>query len=170
MTKQEFTYGVENWNNHLWLLWPALEATSGDMVEFGMGYGSTNILRKYATETGRHLTSYENNLEWYEKFPFEHSDNHELIYVSDWNSVNQKDIDVMLIDHAPGERRKIDIAKFANVAKIIVCHDTEPAADHGYQMRSELAKFKYQVDYQSPGAWASIVSNYVDVKKICGFA
>jgi len=167
MTKEEFIYGAGNWDNHRFLLWPALEETEGTIIEMGMGNGSTRFLRKYAINNNRHLFSYENNLEWFEKFPLEHSDFHEMIYLSDWDLVsnNIANPDVVFIDHAPGERRKIDIVRFADKAKVIVCHDTEPAADHGYQMRAELAKFKYQIDYQSPGAWASAVSNFIDVTK-----
>lgn len=168
MTKQEFTYGVENWNNHLWLLWPALEATNGLVVEFGIGHGSTPYLSGYCESRHRELRSYENNEEWYNKIKNNHP--HKFIKVGDWENIAPFACDVLLIDHAPGERRKEDIKKFAGYTQIIVAHDTEPAADHGYQMRAELAKFKYQVDYQSPGAWASIVSNFIDVKKVCGFA
>ena len=81
-------------------------------------------------------------------------------------SINQSEqIGLVFIDHAPGERRKIDIARFADKAQIIVCHDTEPAADHGYKMRVELKKFKYLIDYESDGAWATAVSNFYDVTK-----
>jgi len=59
----------------------------------------------------------------------------------------------------------VDIALFANKAQIIVAHDTEPNADHGYQMRDEIKKFKYWRDFETPGAWASIMSNTIDVTK-----
>lgn len=165
MTKQEFLKGVANWNNHLYLMWPALYHTSGLVVEFGCGHGSTKQLHDYCEGTNRNLISYENNLEWLEKFNHLESESHKFYYVKDWDSVNITEIGVLLIDHAPGERRKFDIAKYANNAKIVVCHDTEPAADHGYQMRGELKKFKYQVDYESVGAWATAVSNFIDVRK-----
>lgn len=169
MTKQEFFKGVGNWNNHLFLMWPALESTSGLVVEFGCGHGSTDQLHKYC-DGKRELRSYENNLDWLDKFRHLENENHKFYFTKHWDDVELDQIDVMLIDHAPGERRKVDLVKYANKAKIIVAHDTEPAADHGYQMRDVLKTFKYQVDYQSPGAWASIVSNFVDVKKVCGFA
>lgn len=159
------------------LLWPALEATTGEVVEMGMGDGSTPQLHDYCRDTARPLYSYENSVEYAAQFAHLATGHeagktgHSILVLKDWDIVSQEhpSPDVVLIDHAPGERRKIDIALFAHSAKIIVCHDTEPAADHGYQMRAELSKFKYLAEYQSPGAWATIVSNFVDVREICGF-
>lgn len=163
MTKEDFLKDVQNWDNHRHLLWEALELTKGEIVEMGMGQGSTPFLHQYAKDSGRDLYSYENNLEWYSKFTEYVSEFHKLTYTIDWDLVsrNHKSPSVLFIDHAPGERRKIDLEKFSNMAKIIVIHDTEPAADHGYQVRSVLKKFKYIKEYESPGAWASMVSNFV---------
>jgi hypothetical protein len=164
MTKEEFLKDVANWDNHRHLLWPALEATTGDVVEMGMGQGSTPFLHEYCKANKRKLFSYDNNTAWSSKFDNFQEAGHRIANVVDWDDVMQP-ADVVLIDHAPGERRKIDIARFANVAKIIVCHDTEPAADHGYQMRAVLGTFKYRKEYQTVGAWATVVSNFVDVTK-----
>lgn len=185
MTKDIFLKGVSNWNNHLHLLWPSLRNMTSrridksktiglDVVEFGMGDGSTWQLDEYCIQYGHKLFSFDNNLEWVNKFKHLEKDSmengivrHSVQFVEDWDSVMrmQLNIGVLLIDHAPGERRKIDIGLYFNKARIIVCHDTEPAADHGYQMRDELAKFKYMIDFKSEGAWASAVSNSVDVTK-----
>lgn len=163
MTKEEFLKDVQNWDNHRHLLWLALEATTGDVVEMGMGQGSTPFLHQYCKDAGRKLFSYDNNLEWSSNFESYAWTGHSITHLVDWDTVSVKHPtpSVVLIDHAPGERRKIDIPLFADKAKIIVCHDTEPAADHGYQMRAELAKFKYIKEHQSPGAWASMVSNFI---------
>lgn len=163
MTKEEFLKDVAGWNNHMFLLWPVLEATDGIVVELGMGHGSTPQLNKYCTDRKRKLYSYDNTLDWVDKFRHFENDYHKLFLAHTWDDVEFDKIDVLLIDHAPGERRKVDIKRFANIAKYIVCHDTEPAADHGYQMRSELNKFKYMKDYETIGAWATVVSNFYPV-------
>lgn len=168
MTKEDFLKDVANWDNHRHLLWPALEATKGDdVIEMGMGDGSTPQLHQYCETNGRNLFSYENNLEWAMNYQHLITGKHKIFHVNDWDQVHRSHPipGVVLIDHAPGERRKIDIVAFSHSAKIIVCHDTEPAADHGYQMRSELLKFKYIKEYQSPGAWSTVVSNFIDVSK-----
>jgi hypothetical protein len=164
MTKEEFLKGVSNWDNHRNLLWPALQATDGLVVELGIGDGSTSFLHQYCEDNQRLLISYENNKEWYEKYKHFNSDTHLILNVPNCDNATLMP-SVILIDHAPGERRKDDIKKFAKDAKIIVAHDTEPAADHGYKMRAELQKFKYMIDFKSEGAWATAVSNYLDVTK-----
>lgn len=163
MNKEQFTQITSNYDSHRPLLWEALEATKGLVVEMGIGYGSTPFLNEYCEGINRQLVSFENNKEWFDKFDGFYS--HEISLINDWDIVFMRfpSPEVLFIDHAPGERRKIDIAKFANHAQIIVCHDTEPAADHGYKMRAELKKFKYLIDYETSGAWATAVSNYIDV-------
>ena len=97
-------------------------------------------------------------------------------FIRNWDDVYQNCINeiawpsVLFIDHAPGERRRVDIVRFAEAAEIIIAHDTEPKADHGYKMRAELAKFRYQVDYETSGAWPTAVSNTIDISRwpICG--
>jgi len=44
MTKEDFLIDVQTWNDHLPLLWLALEATKDSelpVIEFGSGMGST---------------------------------------------------------------------------------------------------------------------------------
>lgn len=165
MTKEEFLLGVSNWSNHRHLLWDALQATNGDVIELGCGDGSTPFLSLYCKARGRMLYSYEGNLDWWGLMQTYNGEGHRVIFAKDWDqvSVNHPNPSVVLIDHSPGERRKIDIARFANQAQIIVAHDTEPAADHGYQMRDVLKTFKYMRDFKSEGAWASIASNFIPV-------
>lgn len=165
MTKELFLKGVSNWDNHRICLYPALQATSGEVVEMGCGSGSTPYLREYCQDKKRMLFSYENNFEWWRKMADYHGQGHHVIHVVDWDEVAKNHLhpSVVLIDHAPGERRQIDVKLFASKASIIIMHDTEPAADHGYQMRQHRKLFKWWADYQSPGAWASMASNFVDV-------
>lgn len=161
MTKEQFTQITSNYDSHRPLLWAALEATQGLVVEMGCGYGSTPFLTEYCNEHKRELASYENNEEWFNKMK---GQSPHIKYIMNWDFVQVRP-SLLFIDHAPGERRKVDIYRYADIAKIIVAHDTEPAADHGYRMRAELKKFKYLIDYETDGAWASAVSNFIDVTK-----
>lgn len=165
MTERDFLAGVSNWSNHRHLLWEALQATTGEVVEMGCGDGSTPFLARYCKDTDRMLYSYEGNLDWWERMRTYKDEKHKIIFAKDWDqvSLNHHNPSVVLIDHAPGERRKVDIARLANKAQIIVAHDTEPAADHGYQMRAVLKTFKYMRDFKSEGAWASIASNFIQL-------
>lgn len=152
------------------LLHLALEETKGTVLEFGMGYGSTPILHTYCEERGRKLFSFEEKHAWLNKFSELKSDDHIHTFITDWNTVDEthKSVDVAFIDHAPGERRKEDIVKFKDKAKILVIHDTELAADYGYQMRQHWEKFKYVVEVKTEGAWATALSNHIDITKWSG--
>lgn len=162
MTKEEFLKDVGNWSNHRYLLWPALEATKHmrlPVLELGCGDGSTPYLQAYCKVNNLELFSYDYNKEWADKYN---------AIQSDWSdlSIFSREYSVALVDESPGEHRKESIPLLTNT-KIIVCHDTEPPADHGYKMRDELKKFKFMIDLKTdePGAWASAVSNVLDVTK-----
>ena len=163
MTKDQFLEGVNNNDlNHRILLWEALQLTTGKVVEFGSGHGSTPYLRKYCSDVARTFESYDHNKEWSE------ATGATLIPNADWDNINLTDVGVLFIDHAPGERRKEDIVKYKDLSKILVIHDTEPPADHGYQTRQHYPGFKYWVEVRTNGAWATMVSNHVDLTPAVG--
>jgi hypothetical protein len=159
-------------NDHSYypLLYLALQTTKqGGVIEMGTGHGSTKLLHDYCLVKGRNLYSYDEKEEWGSKFYDLRTDKHLVEVVSDWDSVcythKDSDVSVVFIDHAPGERRKEDILNFKDINGILVCHDTEPAADYGYQMRQHFSKFKYVVEVQTNGAWATALSNTIDITK-----
>lgn len=153
---------ADNNDNHRVLLWKALEATKGDVVEFGAGWGSTEHLRAYCKHYERDFTSFDNGLEWAKL--------HNSTYVpnNNWDSVHAWG-SVILLDHAPGERRGDDMARLKDKFEIIVVHDSEPvgAGNYGYEKHWHL--FKYRADVRTEGAWATAVSNTIDVTKWDGF-
>ncbi len=157
MNREEFLNGVSDWCNHRVLLWPALQATTGKVVEFGAGDGSTPFLRKYCEDNNREFLSFDNNKEW--------ADKHNSTLVTDWDNLNIADIDVLLIDHAPGERRWIDIQKYSSIAKVIVIHDSEPEAT-GYLLSNIWKLFPFRINWESKGAWATMVSKHIDHKTL----
>lgn len=173
MNKQQFIANYSHWDNYKPMLWEALQCTDGDVLELGMGDGSTSLLHDYCKENQRRLYSYDSDLEWYRKFEkFRTKPSvtycHEINYAQDWDNVAEKhreNVGVILADHAPGERRKHDVALFCNIAKVIVCHDTEPQSDHGYRFSLVWPLLKYVRHFEGSGAWASAASNFIDVTK-----
>lgn len=171
--KDYFCKGVQGWDNHRPLLWLALEATKGDILELGMGNGSTPFLHVYSEQNRRFLRSCDYVGEWVEKFKALRGEFHRVMHVPDWDSLYlHPDVySVVLVDHSPGERRWVDIQKLeeSKLAEIIVIHDTEPEAT-GYMLEKIWPLFKYRVDLKSPGAGAmsSAVSNTFDVRPWAG--
>lgn len=163
MTREEFLHDATNNDlNHRILLWEAMQLTDGNVVEFGSGHGSTPYLRPYCKETNREFESYDNNKDWCS------ATGATLVENNEWDKLNITDVDVLFIDHAPGEDRKFQIQKYKDIAKILVIHDTEPPADHGYQTRQHYPQFKYWVEIRSNGAWCTMVSNYIDLSSTIG--
>lgn len=160
MEKDLFLKDLDNQNNHRILLFEALEKTKGDVIEMGMGHGSTPYLHEYCKINKRNLFSYETSSEWFKKFEHLNTQSHRHTFIENWDTVHNlhKNPSVVLVDHAPGERRKIDIEKWRGNCIYLVAHDTEPAADHGYKMRDILSTYKYMKDYETKGAWSTIVS------------
>lgn len=159
MKKEDFVTYDNAWGSHRPVLFAALEFTKHlglPVLELGCGDNSTPYLREYCKDNKLTLYSYDSKKEWADKFG--------AIYVDNWDEKGfwHMDYGVVLLDMAPGEYRRIALQKLHHV-RIVVAHDTEHAADHGYKMRSELSKYKYLLDYATNAAWATAVSDYFDV-------
>jgi len=152
--KDKFTV-TDNWHSHRPFLFEALEKTTGIVYEFGVGDGSTPLLKEYCEHKNRRYKGFDFNLEWAKKYNATH--------VSDWDLIELKNIGFLFIDHSPGERRLFDIIRWKDHAKIIVAHDTEPAADSGYKMSQAWHHFKYVKHYETNGAWATMASNFIEL-------
>lgn len=166
MSKEWFLQGMDAWSSHLPLLWEALQATEGEVIELGMGNGSTGKLHEVCK--GRKLFSYENNLEWYRKFEYLRDKNHSIEYTQDWLEPIQRHrytIGVLFSDEAPGHMRKYNIAMFAQNAQIIVAHDTEEKSDHGYLFSLVKPLFKYHKSVILDGVGATAFSNFIDITR-----
>lgn len=165
MNKKQFIGQIDNWCSHRRLLWEALEATTGHVVEFGIGPGSTQQIDEYCRVHGRMLFSYENNREWFDTYQPLQSSYHYMSFVQDWDlaiAKHREPIGVAFIDHAPGERRRYDIALFCNTAQIVVVHDSEPEAT-GYGIPLVAPLFKYRKDDARFPAHTTAFSNFIDV-------
>lgn len=160
MTQQDFLKGIDNQCNHRVLLWEALKLTAGKVVEFGSGHGSTPFLRQFCEETQRPFESYESNAVWAEMTG--------ATLIDDWAELPSFECDVLFLDHAPGERRQFDLQKFANLAKIIVIHDSEPTGGGDYRVRQHFEKFLHKVEVKTSGAWATMISNHIPLDGCVG--
>lgn len=161
MKRNEFLKDITGDNNHRLLLWEALKVTTGDIVEYGSGYGSTQYLRKFAKDSQRNFLSFDNGKEW--------ADIHDSTYIpnNDWDSINPRG-SIILIDHAPGERRWVDILRLKDNFDIFVIHDSEPIGAGDYKLEKIWGYFKYRVDVKCDGSWASAVSNTIDLEAFKG--
>src|SRR3990167_2403608 len=164
---RDFLDGVDNLSNFRILLALALEATRGSahpIFELGPSDLSTPHLHAYCESEGRAIISVEEDL--MRALPFRRfsSDRHEL-RVAAWSAfpIEAGLWSVALLKHAPGERRRFDALRLADRCEILVLHDTEPAADYGYNRSEIWGEFRSRVDVRSDGAWATAVSKTRDL-------
>ncbi len=163
MNKEQFLDGLEGQNNHRVLLWEGLKLMTGEtIIEMGSGEGSTPYFQKMAGVLHKIFISYENNADWAKKTGAN--------FINNWDEIFVPEKCFLFIDHAPGERRKKDIVKYKDLAEIIVIHDTQIEADHGYQMRQHFNLFKWGVEMNTPGGGAGsvMVSNHIDLSSLVG--
>lgn len=157
MNKESFLEGVEEWSNHRYLLWRALELTSNSnlpVCEWGCGDGSTKFLRSYCNINNREFISYENVKEWADKC--------ESTLVDNWDSESlYKEYSVVLLDHAGNRNEAAAILK--DKADIIVVHDSEfkSNGDYGYKKCWWLFKYKLHLEIGKTGA--TMLSNRINI-------
>ncbi len=126
------------YSTHLPLLLACVRATTGPVLELGMGEGSTPALHDVCKEQGRHLVSYDTDLKYINHYSekFAQAGSHDIIGIGreHWDKA---DIDrpwsVVLVDHKPAARRRHEVMRLKDLAEFIVIHDTEPDIDRFYR-------------------------------------
>ena len=161
----------ENWSirpaSHITLLSRVVDLSQGDILEIGTGYFSTLFLHWMAHIYKRNVCSYENDPKWYARSLRATSKYHKIIFVNNWDELPvDRHWGIVFIDHKPGERRSVDIKRFANSADYIVIHDTEPEHEKEYQLSKIWHLFKYRYDYKKIVPWTTVVSNSKELDNI----
>jgi len=137
------------------------QATKGPVIEFGLGYGSTLVLKELCRD--RELFTVEGHGYWYTIFKGLESANHKIIMVDNFNSVPvDRQWDLVFIDHGDFPARGPLMEKLLGKAKLIVMHDTESEA---YNYNQYFHLYKYRFDYKIYYPWTTVVSNEIDVTK-----
>ena len=137
--------------------------SGGPILEMGCGPYSTYILHEICKLTKRELVTLDGLAGWLDEYLFLASNFHSLYFVKDWAAytlIDAKRWGMVLIDHAPEDRRKIDIDRLKDNADYLIVHDTNVA---GYGYEPILDKFKYRFDYKIVIPWTTVVSNVKDL-------
>ena len=153
---------MDPFSTHQPVLEHAVRNSTGPVLEIGCGYGSTELLHNLCKD--RILITIETNKEWYELFKHFASSNHILLCADSYDAfdslIRYSGWSVVFIDHAPGERRNIEIEKAVN-AQFVVIHDTH---DPAYEYEKTLPLYKFQYRYEKLIPWTSVVSNINDLE------
>ncbi len=155
---------MDAWSTHIPMIGSIFLKSNGPILEMGCGYYSTYLLHEMCKLTKRLLVSTDEKSNWLNQFKSLEREYHRLFLVKDWAAfslIDETRWGMVLIDHAPGERRKVDIARLKDNADFLVIHDTE---ELGYQYEEVLPSFKYRFDYKIVKTETSVVSNVFDLE------
>lgn len=147
----------DTYATHQPVLYEIAMKTTGPIVEFGCGNGSTDLLHEICKKTGRILISIDDNLEWLDQFRSKYigdgykKDNsgwHKFFFVpgninnsdpSHWvkfldncELLNSMHFDLCFIDQSPGLARTESIIRFKDKARFIILHDCDMYVGDNY--------------------------------------
>lgn len=152
-------------STHLAVLMEAVRRTTGPVLELGVGLYSTPVLHWLCYPSRRRLVSYDSDVRWAHTHRDYVRGAHEVQYVTsfDYASIEQP-WGVAFVDHAPAERRVVDIRRLAPWAQYIVVHDTEGRRNKHYRFSDIYPLFKYRYEFNEAGApFTTVLSNFADV-------
>ena len=148
--------------------------TEGPILEMGSGWYNTPVAHRISVIQGRNILTADTNYKWLKYFLIFSSNNHRLYYVGDDKQETDDEVQVVsswddiggqserwgmiFVDHAPGERRKVDIERLRNKTDLLIIHDSQPKAGRAYKSQKLLASFEHRT-IVGPG-WSG---TYTDV-------
>lgn len=152
---------MDPYGTHLPVLIECCLHSTGPILELGIGTNSTPILHAFAN-CGRTVMSVDHDAGWFSKFECLYRDNslHQFRFVHSYDEIQpnlmRSQWGVALVDHAPMERRVVELERLQGNAQLIVVHDTE---DPRYQYEPVLKQFNYRRDCKRFRPWVSVVSD-----------
>lgn len=141
----EFSHRSHPFHTHQPVLYEMASRTSGPIIEFGCGYGSTDMLHQICKENKRLLISLDDNLEWLQIFSEKYANDsewHQFIFVPGKPQSDSDDprhwiqflknlglarlsFDICFIDQHPWLGRFETIKYMKDKAKFIIVHDCD---------------------------------------------
>ncbi len=143
-----------SWCSHIPVLVKALSVSEGPVLELGAGLFSTPLLYWLCFDQDREFVSYEGNKEYADnlvKFGVQ--------YANDWDLTPiERPWGVVFIDHAPPERRHIDVARVAQYADYVVIHDSQKHLEQYFHYSKIYSLFKYKYVYRKTKPHTTVLS------------
>lgn len=153
-----------NYDTLLPVLADTVSRTTGPVLELGAGAGSTPLLHAMLANR-RPLVTFETNEAWHKKVSAFTGYRHEIHLIPEtddgWESiynhplVSSEYFGVVLIDHLPVARRKVDIARLQFQCEFMVICDTNLSI---YEYEDILLNFKYRCDIVWQRPWVTVAS------------
>jgi len=144
----KFSHRENGFATHQPVLYVILKLTSGPVIEFGCGEGSTELIHELCKKEKRKVISLDDNFEWLQKHKEKYeSEQSKFIYVpksntsdpedaSHWQKIlkteeiGKTDWDVVFIDQSPWMARYYTLLTFKDTAQYIIIHDCDYFPDN----------------------------------------
>lgn len=158
------------YSSHMPVLLDLLSKTDGPVLELGSGRYSTPLIHWSCAATQRFVLTLERSKKYFE-YASQFADTwHKVVLVEDWDKYpldgpSGKKWSLAFVDHE-GPRRGTETKRLADLADIIVCHDTCGRDEKKYGYKDAWPSFKYRYQFQLVRPRTSVVSNTVDVGKL----
>ena len=154
-------------------------ATTGDILELGMGKFSTTLLHEISSNFDRDLISVDTNSDWVNQFAHYNSTNYHRVFSVSYENLFTYGQDgrwgLVLIDHTNASSRYFNVIRFAKNARMVVVHDAEKINEkiYLYEKYNIASHFKYACKFslylsKSHTLYVStlLLSNYIDMTEI----
>jgi hypothetical protein len=131
----KFKHEEDLYCTHQPVLMEALKLSTGNVLELGCGFGSTELIHRYCKKHNRNVYTLESDLNWMVKLNQYKDKNHEFTYVNDWKSAIEKVANIewglVFIDQGPCSvmgswlARTLSFKTFREKADYLVLHDCD---------------------------------------------
>lgn len=150
---------IDRGGSHIPVLLELFPSVTGPVLELGAGVHSTPLLSWLCADKGLPFVSYETDAVWAKRIQ-DATVPGITTHIDDYaNAPIDKPWGMAFIDHAPAERRKVDILRLKDLAAFIVVHDTDPNEEWRYGFEDVFPQFRYRKDYTNHSPHTTVLSN-----------
>jgi hypothetical protein len=150
---------MDRYGTHLPLLLQAVGLTKGPVLEIGCGIHSTLALHEACDN--RPLVSLESNSTWASRFLHLASQHHRF-HVGPYDEfdslIRRTPWSVVLVDHAPAQRRQVEAPKVTG-AELVIFHDTNVLSAGTYNFRAIFKLYRRRYTDRRLSPWTTVATN-----------
>ncbi len=164
---------------HAVVLFAALYATQGAVLELGSGMTSTPIIHNIAVvQQGRDVFTVDSNSDWLQQFTSMGGPHHSFGLVSSaypnqpyrflqfkpahfrrWEDVWDGSYGLVFVDQAPASERRQDIQRRRNASDVMVVHDTNVMKSYRYEPLLSTFSYRYKFRHKAIKTFTDVISD-----------
>ena len=151
---------------HLPVLARVVTMSHGPVLELGAGWYSTPLLHWLCLPGG--CVTLDGDALMLVALDWCATSWHHLRHVQDWDAAPEPDRPgwaVALVDHAPAERRKVELRRLRGNARYVVVHDSDEAL---YGLEPVAAQYRWRWEWRAMRPATAVLSDFADPAEMFG--